>query len=213
MTHPAWSILPSDAGSTQPGFTVWPAQSPGNPFKTDSGGTEYFMSSNAADEAKHPVAGTGGNHDFDQIVVWTLTNTSSLNTRLPVAQPDNKVLTVGQYAIPPKQHQPGSGTAPSTDDPQGHCINDTTTPTIAGVGCWRLLFVGEPAHNEVISRPDSNDTRMQQVMYANGKLWGALDTAFNPTAARNRAGIEWFIVKSETQRKLRHAGLSRGGWL
>ena len=49
---PAWSNAPSDAGSTQPGFTVWPAQSPGtSSFNTANGGTEYFLSSNAADEA------------------------------------------------------------------------------------------------------------------------------------------------------------------
>src|SRR6266446_8194700 len=37
---------PSDAGSTQPGFTVWPAQSPGtSSFDQDAGGTEYFLSS------------------------------------------------------------------------------------------------------------------------------------------------------------------------
>ena len=55
--------VPSDAGATQPGFTVWPAQSPGtSSFNTDNGGTEYFLSSNAADEATHPVAGTGGNY-------------------------------------------------------------------------------------------------------------------------------------------------------
>ena len=66
--------------------------------------------------------------------------------------------------------------------------------TIAGTGCWRLLFGGEPAHDEVISRPDSNDTRMQQVFYANGKLWGALDTALNPDGGAQRAGIAWFIV-------------------
>ena len=53
--------LPSDAGATQPGFTVWPAQSPGtSSYETAAGGTEYFLSSNAADEATHPVAGTGG---------------------------------------------------------------------------------------------------------------------------------------------------------
>src|ERR1041384_2110626 len=52
---------PSDAGSTQPGFTVWPAQSPGvNSFDPANGGTEYFLSSNAADEATHPKVGTGG---------------------------------------------------------------------------------------------------------------------------------------------------------
>src|SRR6188474_1264517 len=47
---------PSETGSTQPGFTVWPAQSPGtSSFELSNGGTEYFLSSNAADEATRPV--------------------------------------------------------------------------------------------------------------------------------------------------------------
>ena len=51
------------AGPTQPGFTVWPAQSPGARLvQTDNGGTEYFLSSNAADEATQPDAGTGGDY-------------------------------------------------------------------------------------------------------------------------------------------------------
>jgi hypothetical protein len=36
---------------------------------------------------------------------------------------------------------------------------------------------------------------MQQVTYANGKLWGALDTALNPEGGAQRAGIAWFVVK------------------
>jgi len=40
---------------------------------------------------------------------------------------------------------------------------------------------------------DSNDTRMQQVVFAAGKLWGALDTAVN-SSANTRAGVEWFVV-------------------
>ena len=35
---------------------------------------------------------------------------------------------------------------------------------------------------------------MQQVMFANGKLWGALDTAVNPDGGPQRAGIAWYIV-------------------
>ncbi len=63
-----------------------------------------------------------------------------------------------------------------------------------GPGCWQALFDPlAPAHDEVISHLDSNDTRMQQVWYANGKLWGALDTAVT-VGGENRAGIEWFIV-------------------
>lgn len=186
---------PSDAGPTQPGFTVWPAQSSPQSFNLDNGGTEFFLSSNAADEATHPKAGTGGDYVSNQIVLWTLTNTSSLNTTTPSASLSSKLLGVHTYAIPPKQQQPGSGQPPGVDVPQGHCINDTTTATIAGVGCWRLLFAAPgPAHDEVVSRPDSNDTRMQQVWYANGKVWGALDTAINPDGGPQRAGIAWYIV-------------------
>jgi len=189
---------PSDAGATQPGFTVWPAQSPGtSSFNLNGNGTEYFMSSNAADEATHPAAGTGGDYTSSQVVVWSMTNTASLNTATPALQLTNQLVSVGQYALPPKQHQPGSGQAPGVDAPQGHCINDTTTSTIAGVGCWRLLFGGQPAHNEVVSTPDSNDTRMQQVTYANGKLWAALDTALT-VGGSNRAGVAWYIVKPGT---------------
>jgi hypothetical protein len=191
-----------------PGFTVWPAQSPGNQFNSDNLGTESFLSSDAGDEAQcdsgsvcNPGTGTSTN-----LLVWTLTNTASLNTASPALNLTNKVLTVGQYAVPPKQKQPGSGTAPGTNAPQGHCINDTTTPTIAGVGCWRLLFGSEPAHDEVISRPDSNDTRMQQVMYANGKLWGALDTALSSDGGPQRAGIAWYIINPS-------AGIVQQGYL
>jgi hypothetical protein len=35
---------------------------------------------------------------------------------------------------------------------------------------------------------------MQQVMYANGKLWGALDTALNPDGGAQRAGIAWYVI-------------------
>jgi len=187
----------SDAGSTQPGFTVWPAQSPGmTSFDLNAGGTEYFLSSNAADEATHPVAGTGGSYTSNQVVVWALTNTSSLNSATPAVTLANMVLTVSGYAIAPKAKQPGSGTPPGTDAPQGYCINDTTTTTIAGTGCWRLLFGSEPAHNEVVSTLDSNDTRMQQVTYANGKIWGALDTAVTLDGV-NRAGVAWYVVKPD----------------
>ena len=188
--------VPSDAGSTQPGFTVWPAQSPGTgSFESANNGTEYLLSSNAADEAKRPVAGTGGDYTSNQVVVWSLKNTVSLNSFTPALSLTNKVLGTEEYAIPPKQHQPGSGSAPGINAPQGHCINDTTTLLFNGqTGCWRLLLGAEPAHNEVVSTPDSNDTRMQQVTFANGKLWGALDTTIGADSSSQRAGVAYFVV-------------------
>jgi hypothetical protein len=129
-------------------------------------------------------------------VVWTLSNTSSLNSGSPVLGLSSKVVSVGQYGVPPKAMQPGAGVAPTMPVPQGFCLNDETTPTIAAVGCWNLL-VGATAHNatkpEVVMQIDANDSRMQQVMYANGKLWGALDSAVTVGGA-NRAGIAYYIV-------------------
>jgi len=182
---------------TEPGFTVWPAQSPGtDSFNLSNGGTEYFLSSNAGEEA----SGDDFTGSSTNLVVWTMTNTSSLNSAAPNVSVSTKVLDVNQYGIPPKQQQPGSGSAPGTAAPQGYCLNDAVTVTIAGTGCWRLL-VSPAAHAfggpEVVARPDSNDTRMQQVTYANGKLWGALDTALNPDGGPQRAGIAWYIVNPD----------------
>jgi hypothetical protein len=205
---------PSDAGSTQPGFTLWPAQSPGTSFNTDNGGTEYLLSSNAADEAQKPVSGAAGTRTSSQLVVWTMTNTSSLNTSSAAVDLSNRILPAEQYGVPPKQQQPGSGTAPGTAVPQGHCLNDETTATIAGTGCWKLL-VGAAAHAagaEVVASPDSNDTRMQQVMWANGKLWGALDTAINPDGGPQRAGVAWFIVNPNAGRMVLQGYLGATGY-
>jgi hypothetical protein len=203
---------PSDAGSTQPGFTVWPAQSPGtSSFNGANNGTESFLSSNAADEAQNPVSGSAGTHTSHQLIVWTMTNTASLNTASPAVSLSNRILTVGQYGVPPKQQQPGSGSAPDTTVPQGHCLNDSATVTIAGTGCWKLLLTSGGPGSEVVSRPDSNDTRMQQVTYANGKLWGALDTALNPNSGPQRAGVAWYIVNPSTPKVILSGYLGASG--
>jgi hypothetical protein len=165
------------------------------------------LSSNASEEA----SGEAYNGTSTNLIVWALTNTSSLDSSSPNVNLTNKVLTVNQYGMPPKQQQPGSGSAPTTDTPQGYCLGNTTTTLFNGqIGCYRLL-VGAPS-NEVVSRPDSNDTRMQQVMYANGKLWGALDTAVT-VGGSNRAGIEWFIVKADASSGTLNAKTAMQGYL
>jgi hypothetical protein len=205
---------PSEAGPAQPGFTLWPSQSPGTQFNLNNNGTEYFMSSNAADEAQRPVSGTGGSHTSNQLIVWTLSNTGSLNAATPALSLSNRILSVGRYGVPPSARQPGSGAPPDPTVPQGYCLNNTTTVTIAGTGCW-LLLVSPAAHAagpELVSRPDSNDTRMQQVDYANGKLWGALDTALNPDGGPQRAGIEYFVVNPKAGNVVNNGYLGAAGY-
>jgi hypothetical protein len=48
---------------------------------------------------------------------------------------------------------------------------------------------------------------MQQVWYANGKLWGALDTAVTVNGV-NKAGIEWFIVNPSVPKLLNQSYLA-----
>jgi hypothetical protein len=165
------------AGS--PGFTVWPATSPAGGYETAAGGTEYFLSSMAAEEV--------GSGSDTRIALWALSNTSTLGTA-PDLRLRNTILPVNRYAVPPKAEQkPG-------DIPLGQCVNDTTLPTPFGPGCWQFLFTSEPAHDEVESHLDANDSRMQQVTFANGKVWGALDTAVT-VGGQSKAGIGWYVVK------------------
>jgi hypothetical protein len=183
-----------------PGFTVWPATSPSPAdFAAAHGGTEHFMSSNAADEAN----GTGASRD---LLVWSLRNTASLDSATPAVTLDNRVVRVGRYGTPPPSNQkPG-------DFPLGQCVNDTTTVLAPGVlGCWQLLVAEEPAHNETEYALDSNDTRMQQVVFAGGRLYGALDTALTMGAA-NKAGIEFFVVRPDANGAAR-ASLEHSGYV
>jgi hypothetical protein len=181
-----------------PGFTVWPATSPDSQYDTSQGGTEYFMSSDAAAEAN----GTGGSTD---LIVWALTNTQSLNSTLALGL-SNTILTVKQYVVPPKANQKVG------NFPLGQCLNDSSIVTPSGTGCWRFFFTAGGPFSEVESHLDSNDTRMQQVVYASGKLWGALDTSLT-VKGNNEAGIEWFIAQPSVSTGIVTASLVKQGYL
>ncbi|HEX6480307.1 MAG TPA: hypothetical protein VF043_15825 [Ktedonobacteraceae bacterium] len=161
-----------------PGFTVWPATSPDNQYATNHDGTEYFLSSDAAPEAN----GNGASRD---LVVWSLSDTASLNSAKPAISLSNTVLTVNPYSIPAKAVQKKGNTPLIT------CLN---TPSCA------TLVLGKPdPFTETEGPLDVNDTRMQQVTYANGRLYGALDTNLTVNNV-NEAGIEWFVVNPITPR-------------
>jgi hypothetical protein len=63
---------------------------------------------------------------------------------------------------------------------------------------------GVASHNNATFNPpngglNSNDSRMQQVSYANGALWGALDTAVN-VGGQDRAGIAFYVVNPKSKK-------------
>lgn len=161
-----------------PGFTVWPAQSPGtSSFETDAGGTEYFLSSFAVF--------TGIDN---RIAIWALNNTQALNSGgAPLLS--NAILTTGtKYTNPPRSNQPGSNTNDATKDwPVGQCIQ---------VAACNLFLNGINASiAERLGRLDSSDSRVQQVMFANGKLWSALGTGISTDGGlTTHAGVAFFVL-------------------
>src|SRR5438552_3349857 len=165
-----------DAGNS--GFTIWPATSPAGQSSSANGGTEYFLSSNAADEA-HGNGASVGPRRSNQLLVWSLTHTSTLDATLNLSL-SHSTLTVGLYVVPAFSEQKVGST------PLIACLNKHACAT-------SIFGARDPFAPEHEAAIDSNDTRMQQVVFANGRLWGALDTAVN-SSANTRAGIEWFVV-------------------
>jgi hypothetical protein len=164
-----------------PGFTVWPAISSGN-HDLRRNGTEWFLSNMAAEEAN-------GDGSDNRIGVWGLSNTASLNAPHPNLVLKSTVVHVNTYSTPPPATQKPGPT------PLRACLNNTALPTPFGPGCWQYFFLpaDEPAHNERIYALDSLDSRMQQVMFADGKLWGAHGTAVGG-AGNTRAGIAFYVI-------------------
>ena len=161
------------------GFTLAPAQAPpGGQQETKAGGTEYFLSSNAADEA-HGNGASIGPRTSNQILVWALTNTASLSTDTPTLTLNHSALGVSTYAFPSPSNQK-SGPTPLRD-----CLNNKA--------CSTALNGAPDPFREMEYNLDSNDTRMMQTTFAQGKLWGSLDTSL-AHASSKRAGIEWFVV-------------------
>jgi hypothetical protein len=162
-----------------PGFTVWGAISPSAAdFDADNGGTELFLSSLAV------FSDTGA---FNQLVQWNITNTQSINAPTPAVNLSAALVNTQTYAVPPNSAQK---TGPF---PLGQCLADTTIPVGTQTGCWRFFFAsGGPFINPEEVLP-SNDSRMQQVSLANGKLWAALDTDA-PVNGQDQAGAAFFVI-------------------
>ena len=170
-------------------FTVWPAIAPKGGASNAAGGTEFFLSSTLGDGSE-----TGNTAPTEnRIGVWAITNTKSIDAATPHLRLSNRLIKADTYTLPPKATQKAGPT------PLGDCINDTSDlfgvdPTFGNIGCWALFFdPPAPAHDEVEATLDSGDTRMQQVIYANGELYGALNTGVR-VGHSTRAGVLWVKV-------------------
>jgi hypothetical protein len=113
--------------------------------------------------------------DFDgtldnRIAAWAMTNTSSLASATPEVQLQPYVIVDSEvYGQPPAADQKKGS------NPLGQALGGYPEPTI-----------------------ETNDDRMNQVVYAAGHLWGGVNTIMRTdngaSTQTTRAGIAWFIV-------------------
>jgi hypothetical protein len=187
-------------------FTVWPAISPAGQESRADRGTEFFLSSTLGDGSE-----TGNTAPSeDRIGLWSLTNTRSLDSAAPAPVLQNKLIKADTYALPPRATQK-DGPAPLRD-----CLNDRGDTFGPGLGCWALFFNAPPDEPEVLSDLDSGDTRMQQVVYAGGMLWGALDTAVRVGSkhqSETRAGVLWVGVRPDVRHGRLDGRTKRSGYV
>ena len=116
--------------------------------------------------------------DFDattdnRVAVWALTNTASLDTATPaVTLTSPAVLTSETYGQPPNADQKKGPI------PLGNAVGERVTQLA------------------------TNDDRMNQVVYAAGKLWGAVNTVIRTSngasSQTDRSGIAYFVVTPST---------------
>jgi len=164
-------------------YSLQPATTPpGAAYASANGGTEYFLSA---------LEFTGGLDN--RIAVWSLTNTSSLSST-PALVMQFKVLDSEVYGAPPAMIQK-DGPTPLRD-----LIKSPLAPQLLGV----------KSTTEALPLLNSNDDRMNQAVYVNGKVWGALNTVVKSPTGAVRTAIAWFAVTPTTGATLDGAVSSQG---
>lgn len=179
------------------GFTLWPSHENSGGGDPAAGGTEYFLSTNGAAEAHDLGDGKSTFHPSTQLLVWALSNTTSLNGTPSLTLANAKV-DVGLYTLPPAAEQK------SGNQPLRNCLNNNP--------CSVALEGIKDPFAEKSASLDSNDTRMQQVTFINGELWGAIDTGLS-VSSNKQAGIEWFRVSASNANAELSATLKGNGYV
>jgi hypothetical protein len=129
----------------------------------------------------------------NRIAAWALTNTSSLASAHPNVHLQNMVMPSENYGQPVPADQ--------KDGPHPF-------------GEWGANYYYGGALNQPVNTLNTNDDRMNQVVYADGFLWGGVNTVVSQ-GSTSKAGIAWFKVLPLALPfgKLMLAGIVRQGYV
>jgi hypothetical protein len=163
---------PADFGSGGIPYSLQPAKTA--PGAADASNTEYFLSA------------LDFNATLDnRIALWTLTGTDTLDSGSPSLQITGKTISSEVYGQPPSAQQSSAGPFPLRDFLG-------VNPQLALFG---FTFDKSQYHTELLN---SNDDRMNEVMFDGHKLYGAVNTVVKTPNGPTHTGIAWFVVDPAT---------------
>ena len=150
------------------------------PFLLEAGGLAFSIQPATAPGANGNELANGGTEYFvsdldftaapalgtraNRLAVWALTNTQSLDDHHPSVSLSDVVINSELYVQPPNAEQKPGA-----------------------------LLLGSILHNP-LSLIAGNDDRMNQVVFADGKLWTGVNTALQTPNGPTRVGSAYFIV-------------------
>jgi hypothetical protein len=155
-------------------YTVQPATiPPGGTYASANNGTQYFLS----------TLEFFGSLD-NRLAMWAATNTASIHGTPAIRIQNEIVGNTIVYGQPPAAQQPNVAVA--------H-ICDPDLFMLVGCGLLNGTLLGErfTVHAPLV---DSNDDRMQQVVFAAGKLWSTVTTVVKTKNGPTRTAAAWFAL-------------------
>jgi hypothetical protein len=146
---------------------------PGGSYASANNGTQYFLSS----------LEFFGSLD-NRLAMWAATNTASIHSTPAIKIQNEIVGNTIVYGQPPEAQQPNIAV--------GH-ICDPNLFMLVGCGLLNGTLLGQPfnVHAPLV---DTNDDRMQQVMFADGKLWSTATTVVKTGNGPTRTAAAWFAL-------------------
>ena len=180
-------LASSYTNATDTPYSLQPASSPSAAdWSSASNGTEYMLG--ALEFSKGNVALD------DRVAVWALTNTQTLTTANPSVQVDDVLVTTQAYGFPPDVVQK-KGPIPVAD----------SAPQLAG-----KKGNGPKEHENLIA---ANDDRMEDAVWASGKLWGALNTVVKTQNGPTGVGAAYFAFTPSVSGSQVSASVARQGYV
>jgi hypothetical protein len=177
------AVPPPDQVNGEIWYSVHLATAPGSEGEEEGSGTEYFLSSLQFGPAPYD----------NRIAVWALTNTQSLNSASPHLHLLHTVISSESYGI-----NPSNPTFSASQKPGPTPFRDQLNATFN--------------EGDALDHLNADGDNMQQVKYANGKLWGSLNTSVSADSG-TLIGIAWFNVTPSLQDDHLQAGIGHQGYV